>query len=67
MVSCVDLVPPKKLVPTPKARAKPAPKQAGQVAQPGAKPVAKPAPCSIASSSLAGTTHPVPVMQTEYV
>ena len=43
-------------------RAKPAPKQAGQVAQPAAKAAArqkKTAPCSSASSSLAGATHPV--------
>ena len=60
-----DLVPPKKLVPAPKARAKPAPKQAGRVAQVGAKPAAKPAPCSSATSSSA--THPVPVMQAEDV
>ena len=49
----------------PQARAKPAPKHAGQVAQAGAKLAAKPAPCSIASSSSDGAAQPVPVMQTE--
>ena len=51
----------------PKASPKPAPKQAGWVAQAGAKSAAKPAPCTSASSSSAGATHPVPVMQTEHV
>ena len=54
-----DLAPPKKPVP--------APKQAGRVAQAGTKPAARPAPCSSASSSSAGATHPVPIMQTEHV
>ena len=58
-----DLAPPKKSVPAPKARAKPAPKQVDLVAQAGAKP----APCSDASSSSAGATRPVPVMQAEHV
>ena len=62
-----DLAPPKNSVPALKARAKPAPKQAGRVAQAGAKPAAKPAPCSDVSSSSAGATRPVPVMQTEHV
>jgi hypothetical protein len=48
-------------------RVQPAPKQAGRVAQPGAKPAAKPAACTSASSSSVGATHPMPVMQTEYV
>ena len=62
-----DLVPPKKLVPAPKARPKPAlkaranpaPKQAGRVAQAGANPAAKRAPYSIASSSSAGAAQPM--------
>ena len=62
-----DLAPPQKSMPALKARAKPAPKQACQLVQAGAKPAAKPAPCSIASSSSAGATDPVPVMQTEHV
>ena len=70
-----DLVPPKKLVAAPKARAKAAPQPRGKPAakrtslavQAGAKAAAKPAPPAIASSSSANATHPVPIMQTEHV
>ena len=70
-----DLVPPKKLVAAPKARAKAAPqprgkpaaKRTGLAVQAGAKAAAKAAPHAIASSSSASATHPMPVMQTEHV
>ena len=58
--------PKKKSVPAPKATARPAPRQAGWVAQAGAKPAAKSAPCSSASSSSAGATHPVPQFALKY-
>ena len=70
-----DLVPTKKPVPAPKARAKAAPqprakpaaKRTGLAVQAGAKTAAKPAPRAIASSSSASATHPVPVMQSATV
>ena len=70
-----DLVPLKKLVAAPKARAKfarqprakPATKRTRLAVQAGVKVAAKPAPRAIASYSSASATHPVPVMQTEHV
>ena len=70
-----DLVPPKKSVAAPKARAKaalqprakPAAKRTGLAVQAGAKAAAKPTVRAIASSSSANATQPVPVMRTEHV
>ena len=70
-----DLVPPKKSVDAPKARAKAAPqprgkpaaKRTGLAVQADAKAAAKPAPRAIAASSSTNATHPVPVMQKEHV